>query len=92
MIDYEAKIIDGYEVKMDAVSLQGVWLNFPQAAASGRLTFAAGYYLWLQKEEEERRRKKPKGETPAQQRRRLVDEVEARIVRDDQDDLFVMTI
>lgn len=86
-MDRHAKIVDGYLVKMDAVSLDGVWLNFPQAAGLGKLTWAAFLYQKLDRERPQR-----PDERPEARRRQLVQEIEARIARDDEDDLFVMTL
>lgn len=81
--------------KMDAINVQGVWLNFPGVAAGGRFHAAAGLYLQmlLEEEEERLRRKKKKikiKETPKQMWIRLMKQVESRIQKQDEDDLSII--
>lgn len=78
-------------LKMDAVNLQGIWLNFPGVARSGNASFAAGIYLQLLREEQEKsKKKKRRKETHKQMRDRLLREVEKRIVQRDDDDLMLI--
>lgn len=92
-MDAEAKVIEwgGYLVKGDAVSVQGVWLNFPRAASLGHGALVAAARLYEEQADREARSHRGE-ETPGQRRKRLVEEIEARIVRDAEDDLFVMTL
>lgn len=81
------------QVKNDAVSITGVWLPFPSGVVqTGRGLYAAGLLLHLMQKErdEEEKGKKARKETPHEKGQRLLDEVMARIVRDDADDLAVV--
>lgn len=75
--------------KMDAVNLQGVWTNFPQqvAASTGRGQYAAGLLEQLARQRAEQMRLR---KLPRKVRRLLIDEVIARIQRDDADDLVTV--
>ena len=78
--------------KMDAINLQGVWLNFPGIATLGHAKVAAGIYLQLLREEQEKakRRKRRRKETAKEMRNRLLKEVERRIIEKDDDDLLLI--
>lgn len=83
----EARLVAKY--KMDAVNLTGVWPTFPSTAVSaGRLHYGAG--LLLQLMEMEARSGKRRRESVEQTRRRLIDEVEARIKEEDETDLALI--
>lgn len=76
--------------KMDAVNLQGVWTNFPQqpaASPTGRGQYAAGLLEQLARQRAEQMRLR---KLPRKVRRLLIDEVIARIQRDDADDLVTV--
>lgn len=76
---------------MDVIQLQGVWLGYP-AVVGARTAVVAGLYAHYVAEWRRRHRR---GEyvrqmTAAELRRSLLKEVEARIVQQDADDLFVV--
>lgn len=75
--------------KMDAVGIQGVWLDFPgSVAVTGKLKRAAQlYYQLYQQEVEKRKRKK---EPPDQQAKRLMRKVEKRLQEEDAEDLLTI--
>ena len=78
---------------MDAVTLTGVWLNFPGIRTQAHVKVAAGLYNVLMNEERRRREKmknRPKTETPRETRFRLLREIERRIVERDNDDMVVL--
>lgn len=82
-----------YLQKMDAVNLQGIWLNFPVVTSSGKWKIGATIYLELLRAEmEEVRKGKRIVESPEQIRKRLMQEVERRITEQDNDDLFVILV
>ncbi len=81
-----------YRVKFDAVSLQGIWLNYPGVGGAGggggRGNYAAGLYeAWLVEADKRRKEREAQGytpkETPMQLRHRLLREVENRIALED---------
>ena len=77
--------------KMDAVNLQGAWPNFPGQAQpqQGRVRAAALLYRRLVENEYSSRRKKPLRETALRMRQRLLEEVERRLIEQDEDDLVL---
>lgn len=75
--------------KMDAVSATGVWLaQFPALSHTGRLHYAAGLYWQLLQMESHRRGRKV--ETSHERRLRLMQSIEDRIAREEEDDLFTL--
>lgn len=75
--------------KMDAISLQGVWLDFPGVSTHGHLKYAAGLYLQLIQEERRKKKKHP-SETAKEMRTRLLKEVEKRIIEQDENELVLL--
>lgn len=72
---------------MDAVSLTGVWLDFPalvQAVRAGNGLYVAGLYQML--EEEARRRGDPHSPIQAPHRS-LLEKMEKRLIQEHEDDL-----
>ncbi len=78
--------------KMDAVSIQGVWLaQYPTGKApAARLHYYAGIYAWLMERWREEQAKLDPKEPPHQLRKRMLKMAEDRIVRDDTDDLLTI--
>jgi hypothetical protein len=78
--------------KMDATNLTGVWTNFPgvSTAPKGKAKFAGRLYYYLLQQERDKRKSGQLRETAKQMRRRLLDEVEKRLVEVENDDLFVL--
>lgn len=81
---------DGLEIlsKMDAIGLQGVWLDFPGVASSGGKQKVASYLFQLHHEEAKKR--KNKKETPEQKVKRLLKKVEKRMMEEDSQDLLTI--
>lgn len=75
--------------KMDAVSLQGVWLTDPVPTTNRAHAFYAGIYYEILKREIEQG-VIPDNETPRQRVRRISQEVERIVRQRDEDDLITI--
>ncbi len=89
MTDKEAGL--EFNQKMDAVSVQGVWLPFPSVAVqTGRGHVAAGILRSLIESESKEHRKGKRRETKKDRVSRLMKQVEVKMIEMDNDEEVVM--
>ncbi len=77
---------------MDAINLQGIWLDFPKIVAMGKTQIGAGLF-WMMLEEEMRedeRKRRKRDETALQKRTRIMQKVEDRLIQEESDDLVTI--
>lgn len=75
---------------MDAINLQGVFLQYPEIVSSGKLTVAAGILHRMIAMRRSFDKYQDWNEVPERKRRRLLDRTLEKLAKMDEDDLFLV--